>query len=101
MEEAPGSNPDKSIFLYIVFFDYLYMDSEKSESKKTDIYVKEKRGFYIHFVIYILVNIAIIAQWYYITGGEGFVWFVTTTVGWGIGIIAHFIAVFVVNKSIK
>lgn len=61
--------------------------------------VKEKRGFYIHFIIYILVNIGIYAQWWYLTGGEGFAWPITTTIGWGIGIIAHFIVVFVLLKK--
>ena len=63
------------------------------------VIVKERRGFYIHFVIYILVNIGIFAQWWYITGGEGFGWPITTTIGWGIGVVAHFIAVFVLLKK--
>jgi hypothetical protein len=56
--------------------------------------LKEKRGFYIHFVIYLIVNIGLYAQWWYITGGEGFAWPITTTIGWGIGIVAHFAVVF-------
>ena len=55
---------------------------------------KEKRGFYIHFIIYLIVNVLLFVQWWYITGGEGFAWSITTTIGWGIGIIAHFIVVF-------
>jgi hypothetical protein len=54
----------------------------------------EKRGFYIHFIIYLIVNVLLFIQWWYITGGEGFAWPITTTIGWGIGIIAHFIVVF-------
>jgi hypothetical protein len=73
------------------------MLNEEKIGEKT--IVKEKRGFYIHFIIYILVNIGIYAQWWYITGGEGFAWPITTTIGWGIGIIAHFIAVFVLLKK--
>jgi hypothetical protein len=69
--------------------------------KKIDdsVILKEKRGFYIHFVIYIIVNIGIYAQWWYITDGVGFAWPITTTIGWGIGIIAHFIAVFFFLKK--
>jgi hypothetical protein len=33
------------------------------------------------------------------TGGKGFAWSITTTLGWGIGIIAHFLAVFVFLKK--
>jgi len=31
----------------------------------------------------------------WITNGEGFPWVITTTLGWGIGIAAHFIGVFI------
>jgi len=55
---------------------------------------KEKTGFYIHFAIYIIVNLFLFIQWWYITEGEGFPWVITTTVGWGIGIVAHFIAAY-------
>jgi len=74
-----------------------------AENKEiTDAVIKkEKRGFYIHFVIYLLVNSGLFIQWWYITKGEGFPWVVSTTGGWGIGIIAHFIAVFVVLKKTK
>ena len=65
-------------------------DREKSEKE----IAKEKRGFYIHFIIDILVNIGLYAQWWYMTGGEGFAWPITTTIGWGIGIVAHFVVVF-------
>ena len=70
----------------------------KDKELNDKVIAKEKRGFYIHFIIYIIVNIGIFAQWWYITGGEGFAWPITTTIGWGIGIIAHFIAVFVLLK---
>jgi hypothetical protein len=69
----------------------------KNDEKK--MIAMERRGFYIHFIIYILVNILITVQWWYITGGKGFPWVITTTLGWGIGIIAHFLAVFIfLNK---
>lgn len=68
---------------------------EKSEKAK--VFAKERRGFYIHFIIYLLVNIFLFIQWWYITGGEGFLWVITTTGGWGIGIIAHFIVVFIIG----
>ena len=65
------------------------MDSEK----------KEKRDFYIHFAIYLIVNAFLYVQWWYITGGEGFAWPITTTIGWGIGVAAHFLLVFVFKKK--
>ena len=59
--------------------------------------VKEKIGFYVHFLIYILVNAFLFAQWFWITDGVGYPWVIPTTVGWGIGVLAHFIGVFVID----
>ncbi len=71
----------------------------KDKEINDKVIVKEKRGFYIHFIIYIIVNILLFVQWWYITGGEGFAWPIATTAGWGIGIAAHFIGVFVFLKK--
>ena len=71
----------------------------KDKEVNDKMIAKEKRGFYIHFIIYIIVNIGIFAQWWYITDGVGFAWPITTTIGWGIGVVAHFIAVFVLLKK--
>jgi hypothetical protein len=55
---------------------------------------EEKSGFYIHFGIYIAVNLFLIAIWW-ITGGPGtFPWFVFILFGWGIGIVGHYVGVF-------
>jgi len=75
------------------------MAEEKDLSEKSTKLAKEKRGFYIHFIIYLVVNILLFIQWWYITGGEGFPWVLTTTGGWGIGIVAHFITVFVISPK--
>ena len=75
------------------------MVAKEEIEKKEKMIAKEKRGFYIHFIIYILVNIFLYAQWWYITGGEGFAWPITTTLGWGIGIIAHFLVVLFMAKK--
>jgi len=73
------------------------MAKEKVVDEKTIL--KEKRGFYIHLIIYILVNIGLYAQWWYLTDGEGFAWPITTTFGWGIGLVAHFLVVFIFLKK--
>lgn len=81
----------------------MYIKKEKNsslmvvegKSEKGRIIVNEKRGFYIHFAIYLLVNLVLFIQWWWITSGEGFAWFMTTTIPWGIGILAHFLVVFV------
>lgn len=55
---------------------------------------EEKAGFYTHLAIYIVVNIFLIAVWWF-TGGPGtFPWFVFILFGWGIGIVGHYASVF-------
>ena len=68
----------------------------RNKARKT---AKEKTGFYIHFIIYLIVNIFLFIQWYWITEGEGFPWVITTTIGWGIGIIFHFLGVFIIGPQ--
>ena len=75
------------------------MAEDKELNEKSIKLAKEKRGFYIHFIIYLFVNIGLFIQLWYLTKGEGFPWVITTTAGWGIGIIAHFIGVFVVGPK--
>lgn len=45
--------------------------------------------FYVHFAVYIAVNVFLVVLWW-VTGG-GFPWFVFPLFGWGIGIAAHFV----------
>jgi len=71
----------------------------KDKEINDKVIAKEKRWFYIHFIIYLIVNIGLYAQWWYMTKGEDFAWPITTTIGWGIGIVAHFIAVFFLLKK--
>lgn len=61
------------------------------EAKKR---VEEKKGFFIHFGIYILVNAMLILIWAF-TSGDEFPWFIFPLGGWGIGILFHFLGVFV------
>lgn len=59
--------------------------------------VKAIAGFYKHFMVYVLVNIAIIAVKYFsIDNEENFLDFSTfsTAFFWGIGIVFHAIGVF-------
>jgi hypothetical protein len=67
----------------------------EGKNEKGKIKANDRRGFYIHFAIYLLVNLFLFIQWYWITSGEGFAWFMTTTIPWGIGVLAHFLVVFV------
>jgi len=75
------------------------MTTDEELREKASQIAKDKTGFYVHFFIYILVNIFLFVQWYWITGGTGFPWVITTTIGWGIGITAHFLGVFVIGPQ--
>jgi hypothetical protein len=54
----------------------------------------EKRvGFRRHLYVYLLVNVIIIALWYftsYDTTDKGGYWFVFPVLGWGIGLAFHY-----------
>jgi len=58
--------------------------------------VEDKKGFYIHFAVYIGVNLLLVIIW--ATTGAGFPWFIFPLGGWGIGILFHFLGVFVFSR---
>jgi len=59
--------------------------------------IEEKKGFFIHFGIYILVNAVLIIIW--ASTGAGFPWFVFPLGGWGIGVLFHFLGTFVFSRT--
>jgi hypothetical protein len=59
--------------------------------------VKDKRDFYGHLIIYLIVNSILVLVWALSTGG--YPWFVWCLGPWGIGIVFHFLAVFVFPTS--
>ncbi len=54
--------------------------------------VDAKIKFYTDLGAYIIVNIALIAVWYF--SGGGFPWFLFVILFWGIGVAANGLAVF-------
>ena len=59
--------------------------------------VEEKKGFLSHFIIYIVVNAVLVIIW--ATTSRGYPWFFWPLGGWGIGLIFHFLGVYVFNKE--
>ena len=49
--------------------------------------VEQLRGLYIHAVIYLMINLGIIAI--NLLTSPGIFWFVSPLLGWGIGLAAH------------
>ena len=66
------------------------MNNELSEK---ELYEKAKKGFYIHLVFYCLVNILLFVIW--ILTEAAFPWFIFPLGGWGIGLLFHFLGIFV------
>jgi hypothetical protein len=63
--------------------------------------VKAKIGFYWHLTSYILVNGLLIVIYLItgpLTGSYTYPWFVWPMVGWGIGLLFNFLAVFVFSS---
>ena len=80
------------------------MSSKMSEQ---DLYrparkrVEEKKGFYIHFAVYLAVNALLVVIWF-VTGhpGNRFPWLVFPLGGWGIRVLFHLLGVSVFLFSV-
>lgn len=74
---------------------------EKSDEKLYQE-AEARIGFKRHLSFYIAMNILVWAVWYFTSGMKGHYagfWPVWTTLGWGIGIAAHYIGVYVKSDS--
>jgi len=58
--------------------------------------VEDKKGFFIHFTVFIIVNIVLALIWVFAT--KGFPWFLIVIGGWGIGLLMHFLSIFVFDS---
>lgn len=70
------------------------MVSDEDLRRRAEKRAEEKIGFYTHFGIYIIVNLLIFLIWLFFSVRGSFPWFIFPLFGWGIGIFAHFVAVF-------
>jgi hypothetical protein len=59
--------------------------------------VRQKKDFYTHLAVYIVVNAMLVLIWYFTHGGHP--WFIWPLMGWGIGIIFHALDVFVFHNQ--
>ena len=55
--------------------------------------VEEARtGFRIHLGVYIAVQVLLVATWWFTSNnGQVMPWFIFPALGWGIGVVAHYI----------
>jgi hypothetical protein len=78
----------------------LAMSQQMSEEEVYDLAkkrVREKKDFYNHVVIYVVINILLIIIWAFTS--QGYPWFIWPLAGWGVGLIFHGLGVFVFNKQ--
>lgn len=57
--------------------------------------VNAKFGFLVHLTIYLIVNIMLLGI--NLLTSPGYLWFMWPVMGWGIGIVFHFLAVYVLR----
>lgn len=70
-----------------------YKENLKYRSAKKK--VKDIKGFYVHLLVYLFINVAIIAVTTYKDWEElGEIWTYSTAFFWGIGLFAHWFSVF-------
>jgi len=55
--------------------------------------VSDKKDFYTHVAVYIVINIILVIIW--AASGVDYPWFIWPLGGWGIGLSFHFLNVFV------
>ena len=78
------------------------MDCIKSEERLVEEArkrVEAKKGLFIHVLVYLLVNALVVTAWHF--SGVSFPWFVFPLGGWGIGLVFHFLAVFVFSRRLQ
>ncbi len=63
--------------------------------------VKKKKNFYYHLGVYVGVNILIIGVWALTDVGPDveYPWFIWPWIVWGIGILFHYLWVFVFDRK--
>jgi hypothetical protein len=71
--------------------------SEEEIYKRAKKRVEEKKGFFNHLAVYVVVNLMLILIWAFTS--RGYPWFFWPLGGWGIGLIFHFLGVFVFGKT--
>lgn len=60
-------------------------------------YKKTKKGFKIHFLVFLLVTPIIWLVWY-LTSTK-YIWPLWSTAGWGLGLLFHYFGVYIFKKK--
>ena len=69
-------------------------DPFERAAKQERQHAAARAGFWIHFGVYVAVNAMLAVIWWTNPHSHsGLPWFLYPVMGWGIGIVAHFIAI--------
>lgn len=68
-------------------------DRERERVRKS---IEAKMGFFIHLMVYVVVNITVFFPENVL---DGFNFISLPSIGWGIGVAAHFVKTFVFNSE--
>ncbi len=73
---------------------------EQTIRRKAEERVERRIEFFTHLVTYFIVNAVAVFVWYFFLSdrGKGFPWFILLLIPWGIGLLAHFIGVFLFDR---
>ena len=61
--------------------------------------IRAKRGFWVHLAVFIAVNAFLVFIWAAVAGG--YFWPIWPMLGWGIGLVAHAVNVFLGTSEIS
>jgi hypothetical protein len=68
------------------------MGDEEVRKRKARQIAEARYGFLWHLPVYIFVNLALVAIWYY--SGAGFPWPIFPIFFWGLGVFAHYMSAY-------
>ena len=71
--------------------------SDEQKYQQAKKHVEKLKGFYIHLITYIVVNLGLIFINLFVAGGS--IWFIYPLLGWGIGVIGHAVSIFNFGKD--
>jgi len=60
---------------------------------------KRRVSFKNHLAAYVMVNLFLWATWYFYTEEKGGYWPIYTTLGWGLGLLLHYLGAYVFPKE--
>jgi 2TM domain len=61
---------------------------EYKKAYREIVFAEQRAGFYIHLVVYLIINALLISINLYFV--PSVVWFIFPLAGWGVGIVAHY-----------